>query len=437
MPKRSLLSLLLTLPLVGGEKDRLTLGNGDFFAGKVLALDDGLIELQSPHSDTPLKILNDDLVELSFAGPAEAEPNRESLPRDPQEVILENGDRFPGELIGLDDQSITFRTWFTGDLAIERPTIDALLFGVTPQKVVYRGPNEIEEWERGNERDWSARNDSLVANQRSAIGRNFDLPDNFIFRCRIGWDNSPNCRVHLCTSEPKLSGKNAGDSYLITLGSSGINLQRILIDDDGDPTYQTLISDSVKLRSRNSKSAELELRVARDTGMLHLYLDGEKTGQALDPSPPPAGPCILFESQSYSNGDMTVKDLTLEEWDTKTQRLRREPRAAEDLDTLVVADGDRFSGQITTFEPADSSFVLQSKLTPAPLSIPVKHCAMMYFARDEDRPPWKGRYQINLRVGGQLTVSKIKLGPKFLTATHPRLGSLKIDRRVMESITKS
>jgi hypothetical protein len=36
-----------------------------------------------------------------------------------------------------------------------------------------------------------------------------------------------------------------------------------------------------------------------------------------------------------------------------------------------------------------------------------------------------------------LTFSGIQLGEKKLTATHPWLGQLKIDRRIMRSISKS
>lgn len=433
-----LLPILLSASLPGEEPDRLTLGNGDLFIGKVLSLDDRLIQLQSPHSETPLKILNENLVELRFAGPADSGSTAD-LPVNSQELFLENGDQFPGELIALDDKVITFQTWFTGDLVVKRPQIKSLLFGVTPQKPVYRGPRDIEEWDLENDRNWTVSDGSLVARQRSTIGRNFGLPINFAFRSRISWENSPNCRIHLCAMRTTTENNHAGDSYLVSLGSTGIQVQRVLVNADGDPVYQRLFNDEISLRSRTAKSVEVEILVDRESRRISLFLDGNKVGQGLDPNEPPAGSCAIFESLDHANGDMIVRDIEVNEWDTRTQALRLEPRAADDLDTLSVAEGDRFSGSITTYDPTEGSqsFAIETELDPEPLVIPLRHCAVMYFAREEGTTFPQCRYRINLVSGGHLTVSQIKLGPDTLTATHPWLGMLKIDRRAMKSITKS
>ena len=43
---------------------------------------------------------------------------------------------------------------------------------------------------------------------------------------------------------------------------------------------------------------------------------------------------------------------------------------------------------------------------------------------------------LDLRPGGNLTLSGIQLGKEKLTATHPWLGEIRIDRRIMSSISK-
>lgn len=433
-----LLPLFLSASLPGEEPDRLALGNGDLFIGKVIALDDRLIQLQSPHGEAPLEILNENLVELSFAGAGGSETTAD-LPVNSQELLLENGDRLPGELIALDETTITFQTWFTGDLLVKRPQIKSLLFGVTPQKPVYRGPRDLEEWDMENDRNWSVSEGRLVARQRSTIGRNFGLPNNFAFRSRISWENSPNCRIHLCSIRTTTENNHAGDSYLVSLGSTGIQVQRILIEANGDPTYQRLFSDAISLSSRNAKSIELEILVDRESRQISVLLDGEKVGHGVDPNEPPSGSCAIFESLDHASGDMNVRDIEVNEWDTRTRALRLEPRAGNELDTLSVAEGDRFSGSITTYDPTkeSESFAIKTDLDPDPLIIPLRHCAVMYFAREEGTTFPQCRYRINLLTGGHLTVSKIKLDPETLTATHPWLGTLKIDRRAMKSITKS
>ena len=421
--------------LGAGEEDQLTLANGDFFAGKVLALEDGLIQLRSPHSPEPLKILNDGLVSLSFAKREAKVGETDPLPKDPQEIILENGDRFPGELAALDQDQIRFKTWFTGELSIPRHQISSLLFSVTPQKSVYRGPKTLEGWNQESTRNWTLKDGKLSARQRSFIGRDFNLPDHFIFRSTISWENSPKCRVHLCARKTELENNNAGDSYLFSLSSSGLQLQRVSVDDDGETSYQQILNNSVGLRSESGKSVEVEIHINRANRMIHLFLNGEKVGQGIDPVEAPSGGCIIFESLDHSNSGMTVSEISIDEWDTKTRVLRLEPPAGEDLDTLAIKDGDRFSGSITSFDPT-GTFSIKTPLAPEPIVIPLEHCAVMYFSGIEELPESTGDYKINLRVGGSLTVSKIKLGADSLTATHPWLGELEIDRRAMKSITK-
>ena len=435
-----LVSFLLSSSLLGEEFDRLTLSNGDLFVGKVVSLDDGLIKLQSPHSEKLLEILNENLLKLSFAGQAGSSEVSNDLPKNSQQVVLDNGDLFPGELVALDEKAIIFQTWFTGDLTIERPQISSLLFGVTPQKSVYRGPNDLDEWDQENDRNWSASNGTLMARQRSTIGRNFNLPANFVFRSRISWESSPNCRIHLCSQETTTENNHAGDSYLVSLNSSGVQVQRILINDEGKPVYQILFNNAVSLRSQNANSVEVELLINRESRLISLYLDGKKAGLGLDPNEPPAGTCAIFESHNHANGDMNVSEIEVNEWDTKTQALRREPRVDDDsLDTLSVNEGDRYSGEVLSYDPTEDSqsFSIKTNLAPEPFSIPLEHCAVMYFARTDHEDFPKCRYRINLKIGGHLTVSRIKLGVDALTATHPWLGTLTIDRRVMKSITKS
>ena len=52
---------------ISQANDQISLKNGDLFFGKVIALKGGLIELQTPHSEAPLKILNKDLIKLNFS----------------------------------------------------------------------------------------------------------------------------------------------------------------------------------------------------------------------------------------------------------------------------------------------------------------------------------------------------------------------------------
>ncbi len=429
-------SLLFATGLGAVANDRITLKNKDLFFGKVIALKDGLIEVSTPHSDTPLQVLNKDLLHLNFADADTGE-----LEKNPQELSLKNGDSFPGEVIALSETHLTFQTWFAGALEIPRAQIESVLFGVTPQPTLYRGPKGIDSWTQSNENKWKFTNGVLRSSGDGFIGKKLPIPENFIFSTTVAWTNGPNMKIHLCTDEESPNDKTTGNGYLIYVNTSEIQVQRVMAPKTpgSKDVYKTLITHTAKLRDLPSKQVQVELRVNRKSGSLQLYLDGRKLEQGIDPFEPPTGSCLLFEDMRLEGSDTRIRDLHIQEWDTTTQRLQLEPRAADNTDTLSVGDGDRFSGEILSFDPEkpEKPFTIKTALSPAPIAIPQEDCAVMYFAKGQDHPPSKGQYQLDLRTGGGLTLSGIQLGKEKLIASHPWLGQLEIDRRIMSSISKS
>jgi len=415
-------SLAFFATLIAVAKDQITLKNKDVFVGKVVALKDGVIELETPHSATPLKVINDGLLKLNFAKTDSSE-----LPKNSQILHLRNGDQFPGEITNLTETHVSFDTWFAGTLEVPRELIKSLNFGVTPQKVIATGPKNINDWTQQNSNGWKMNNGLMTSFRSSFIGKNFSLPENFIFGTDFAWE-----------LQPEESQKKIGDSYMISINRSGIDVKRVMPAGSKGPSYRTIITHATDLESKRGDRARIELRVNRKDRTLKLYLDGIELEQGIDPSTPPIGTNVLFQSLSNNSGDTIIHEFIIHEWDTSTQLNRLEPRESDELDTLSVNDGDRFSGQITNFNPegSENTFTVQSPLSDEPLLIPLTHCTVMYFAKGESSPPSKGQYQLDLRSGGQLTLSNIGLGPDKLAATHPWIGDLQIDRRVMNSISK-
>jgi hypothetical protein len=418
--------------------DQVSLKNGDLFFGKVIALTGGLIELQTPHSESPLKIVNEDLIRLNFSGANAESKATEELPKNSQELFLRNGDSIPGEVVGLTSTHLSFQTWFTGLLEIPREQIDSVFFGVTPQRNVFRGPVGIEGWSQGNNGRWRYEDGTLTSRDKGFIGRDLQLPKNFIFSTEISWESSPNIRIHLCTEDPEPQDDGTSNSYLLNLNSGGIQVKRVMPAGARGPKFQTLITSSQNLQNMSSKSCQIELRVDRTKKILQLYLDGEKLGQGVDPTESPEGSSLLLESLSSGSSDNNVSNIMVHEWDTTTQLLRREPRAEDELDTLSVDDGDRFSGKIISYDPTlpTKPFTVKTPLSPDPISIPLENCAVMYFTKGENSRKSTGQYNLALRTGGKLTLSGIQLGAEKLKANHPWLGKLEIDRRVMQAISK-
>jgi len=424
-------SLLITGNLPAD--DLVTLKSGDVFTGEVMALSDGIITLNSPHSEAPLKVRNEKLQRLKFG-----ETSTDELPRNSQVLNLRNDDTIPGQIVALSDTHVSFQTWFAGQLEVPRDQIESLFFGVTPQTTIYRGPKDLTDWDQGNDRRWEFDEGRLRSRDRGTIGRDFNLPTNFIFSTRFTWENSPNLRIHLCSDSITSAGDAGTNSYLLYANSQGIQIKRVTPQENGRPQYKTLITYEAQLRDLKNQSIDIEVRIDRSGRMLQLSIDGEALAPGFDPEAPPTGTHIVFESLSSGRRDIQIEDIHIQEWDTKTQRFRAEPRADEKSDTLTVDDGDRFSGKIVGYDPTseDKAFVVESPQSEQPITIPQANCSVMYFSKDESTPESKGEYRLDLRSGGGLTLSGIQLGAQNLEATHPWLGKMTLDRRIMSSISK-
>lgn len=422
------------LTLLSAVGDLVALKTGEVFTGEVAALSEGIITVNSPHSNQPLRIWNNQLQKLRFDI-----NNSTEIPKNSQRINLRNQDTLPGEIVALSDTHVSVETWFAGLLEIPREQIDSIFFGVTPQETIYRGPKDLSSWQ-GNENQWELTSGRLSSRDRGSIGKDFNLPENFIFSTKFTWENSPNLRIHLCSESVTKAGEAGTNSYLLYINSQGIQIKRVSPHpkEESRLLYQTLSSYESRLSDISAQVIDLECRVDRSNRSVQLSVNGEDIPTGFDPSEPPRGTYIVFESLSSNRRDTQIEDIHVQKWDTQTQRFRAEPRASDTSDTLTVDDGDRFSGAILSLntQPGEESFVISCPQSEAPLTIPVKNCSVMYFSKKDSLPESTGDYYLELQTGGRLTIANIKLGSTHLEANHPWLGPLTLDRRIMSSIHK-
>ncbi|MGJ8695302.1 MAG: hypothetical protein ACSHYF_03230 [Verrucomicrobiaceae bacterium] len=421
--------LISILSLTALAEDSVTFHNGDHLTGKVVGLSDGFIRLKSPHSEAPLEILSKELKSLSFE-----KRDLTELPTHPHQVNLRNGDVIPGEISGLNDKALELQTWFAGPISIPRNQIDSVYYGVTPQRLLYSGPKELNDWTHDD--DWEFNKDTLRSNDRGSIGRNMNLPDRFIFSTVVSWQNSPNLRIHFCSDAT--DGQKNTEAYYLQLNSQGIQIYRNVPSEDGKSSHPVILGGTTKRANDFTKrQALIEVRVDRSTNRIILYTDGERQGEATDPHPVPTGSNIIFESQSSGRQQATVSKIEIREWDAVTQLLRREPRTDKSTDTLATDEGDRYSGQI--LERIDHkgkpAFKVQSPLLEQAIFIPEDRSSVLYFAQDELPGEKKASYSLSLSGNGKLKLSEITLSDDKLQASHPWLGKLTLDRRALNAIS--
>ena len=427
--KRSITPLLI-VTLSASAQDVVTLKNKDTFLGKVIELKDGIIELTSPHSESPLLIPNDNLKNIQLTNNGNTE-----LPKNTQKVTLRNGDNFPGELITLDDTNLGFQTWFAGTLQIPRAQIASVQFGITPQNLLYAGPENIKNWQQPSHEPWRIRKNTLSSNSSGSISKNIPLTQNFIFTTNINWQRNNQFKINLCTTLDASSDDRVKDGYQVYISRNGINIFRLQTEESSSTRTQALISSQVKLGEFQYRDSKLEVRVNRDNNSVRLFLNGDELGYGIDPNTPPTGTSISIECSSSNSA--TLSSITVTDWDTVTSHQYLEARASEDTDTLTAQDGDRFTGEIQNYNPEQNTLTVLTPLSPEPMQIPIEHCSIMYFAEGSDLPKLNGAYRIDLQNESYLTLTSLQLGAKKLIAQHPLLEQINIDRTIISSIKNS
>jgi hypothetical protein len=141
----SWLSVLLVIALPASADDIMLKGDARL-SGTIRAINDsGVVELSSLLSPESILLTADAVEKVVFSKSLDQSKIPSAL------VKLSNGDRLPANLVDFDGNLLTVTTASAGRLVIPRADLSSLQFGIFPQKVIYAGPNNAEEWKEGIE----------------------------------------------------------------------------------------------------------------------------------------------------------------------------------------------------------------------------------------------------------------------------------------------
>lgn len=421
------LSLLLAAATAAAD-DRVLLADGNTLSGSVTGIgEDGRVLLESEIAGAPFEIRREAVKRISFESAEGSERNG------PEVLHLANGDTLPGEFVQLDPEALGFRTDYSGTLTVPRVQAQAVDFGVTPQRLVFRGPGEIHEWDEND--DWQSAGSTFMSTSSSSIARANILPEQFILRFRLEWEGNPSLRFYFCDELLKVNGDS--DRYYFEINSAGMQLKRQT--KDGGRRWFPLASLARKPDSFPNATVDVELRVDRFQRIIYININGESQGLYRDPIDEfPAGTGILL--QSLAGGDMKniISRIEIYEWDAVSQLRRNEGHEDVHSDALISSSGERFSGVAEKFvakEDGDSKGILfSSPHSDESFIIPRKRISTLYFRRQEaalDPPP---THLLQLGNTGKLHLSGISLAGDTLTGIHPLLGEISVKRDTLLSI---
>lgn len=418
--------ILVSLP-VAWAVDVIGLADGNSLRGTVRSIEkDGRVVVESDLSPKPLLLRGDSLRSIDFDVPASPLHSHSEL------LFLANGDVLPATVQGLDGEALSVETWYAGSLQIPRRFVSSIEFGVAPQKQVFKGPTGLAGWKDNN--DWTFEDGKLVCESSGTISRPGILPEQFILRFRLEWENNPKFRIYFCDDHLKRIGDE--DRYYFEINSMGFQLRRQT--SDNERRWFPLASSSRRPEEFPGRSVDVELRVDRRNRLIYLYMNGEKEGRFPDPIDAfPTGTGIMLESQAGGDLKNIIPMIEVYEWDAVSHLRRSEGHEDPETDAVVDVTGEHISGEALRLEEAGGvqQIVLKSPFADDPLTIRTQQVSSLYLKRNEDLPDASSRIRFEIQGGGRLQLSTLELGEQTLRAVHPFLGEMTFRREALQQLS--
>jgi hypothetical protein len=428
---------LLGIGVAAAAADDLTLAGGEArLSGNVISINEsGVVELATELSAKPL-LLRDGVVEkIVFSSRAN--------PGDPPGTLIElsNGDRLPATIERLDSQRLNVVSPDLGRLEIPRETVRSIQTGIQRRKVVYEGPNNLDEWTTTDEgrKNLTFENGVISANGPTSFSTKLALPRQFILRFELIWQErqTPNFQVYF--ADPLLAKGEASDRYYLQFGGAGLEIKR---EASRGKRYNTIVILNRTREQFPENRVQLELRVNRDTARMELLIDGESEGEFADPIDGiPDGSGIAFVSNTSNGVQQQFRGIEVLEFDDSRVRHRAEDRGDPARDSLISREEDRWSGDLTEVRPTPNGlvFVFKTDFQDSPMEIPEADVSTVFLADGKTHAGKQAAHPFVIRLpgDGSLRVSSCRIGGEKITVTHPLLGPLAIRREGIASIERT
>ncbi len=346
-----------------------------------------------------------------------------------------NGDRIPGTITALDDQSITLQTTYAGDLKIPRDQVAMIAPSPLGGRIHYHGPFVQDDWEMEHASfpeglppgDLEASDDKNDPGRWAFSGsawywqnkpsgtsliRRDAMPDRAILRFDLSWKNRLSLAVgfHADFARPKpmndeeeagggirrpvrfVPGDSTtlpilfGNSYVLHVFASHIMLYRASVNGDGVASIDRVQVNSNNIRLGDTGKATMEIRSNRLTGQISLFINDEfaaqwsEGGELLDEArdfadDPAKGSGFGFVVQA-ENSAVRLSDIMVAEWNGMPDSARS--LQVDDQDIVLLANGtDRFSGSVKSLK--DGKVRLEAKF--GEFTFPLYEIAEIRFAR--------------------------------------------------------
>lgn len=385
-------------------------------------------------------------------------------------VELTNNDRLPGEVLSLDDTSLTFNSDFGGLLNLPREHVRRISLNRHGPEPRYLGPFQKEGWifqksqskggrkrakaEEPKEEDekapWHLSGGAWYNEAHTSLALETSTFERTSYRFRVAWRNHLNLNIAFCAdfhrpavidpdldnqiknpaSDLLLEGPSGhsdperfGSAYVLSLHSNYIRLQRTGFDANGRPETSSFKSESAHNQLRDQYEAEFETRIDRKKGLIAFFINGRRLAEWEDPAESLSdGGHLAFNTGN--NCFIRLSDISISDWNGMPDSALSMQSDTRDI-VLLQNGTDRLSGKIISI--GDEHLKLASDY--ATFEIPLEDVSDLYPASNQllsIEEPSQNSAILHFRPLGRLTLQP-KLGTsETLTGLNPSAGELKI-----------
>ena len=387
------------------DGDRLSFFDGATLRGKLVSIDpkQGLT-WRHPEAKEPIVFRTANVHEVRFDPQLTEATNIQATCF----ATLNNGDEIQGELLSLDDDTASFRTWFAGDVSARRESVRSLTFVSDGLATLYRGPTGMEGWNVGRNVSgvWRYADGGFTTTNVSFLGRALQLPE----RTRVVFDlewAGPLSLMFAINTDMVTQFSYGASGYSFSIGSGYVSLQRAKSDKGrpGISMSRTFLGQARVASLAIKQKARFEIRADAEESTIHLLVDGEPAHTWRDPNGYlPTGEGITFYSQR--NGTrVRLSNLIVAEWGGEADSEGPGDGAIE-KPLVLLGNKDRFSGAVKSIREGKLG-VATDKIE---LNIPLNRVRQVYLespamdlsnhSADEVRAVFSDLGQVTLKLDG-------------------------------------
>lgn len=430
--------------------------------------EEGFITWHRNDTTQPLEFKTKNIKQISFPHSNVPPANNNT-----SHVTLVNDDRIPGQIIAIDESSITLETTMCGTLMIPRENFTTIKPNPFGGRLIYVGPHNKKGWESispgdddESEKDednpdehWHQRGSywySIQGDDVLAL-KDINMPAQSVFKFKAEWRNRPSIEIAFQANfqhppedqadneaakvEENRRGRRRvrnhssfatryGDAYVMTFRSHYVSLHHCGYNDEEEPFSHQIKGSTNRVNIDNETTANFELRTDTNSGMISLYIDGRFAVQwrlhehlKENQSAPASNGQIAFYSNRSSSQPLKISEVLVAEWNGVPDSARSLEN--DEFDVILLTNGtDRFAGHVKSLK--QGKLVLEGHY--ATLDIPLEEIAEIQFAKDaRAEHSAKDNITVYYQPYGRISGNPIQSSQTTMKLRSPLLGEIKLD----------